>query len=52
MSLEEGDGESNQLCALFIYFLCALFNTLAQWTSQDQIYSGKEKRIQNDKNDL
>ena len=31
---------------------CALFNTLAQWTSQDQIYSGKEKRIQNDKNDL
>ena len=37
---------------LFIFFFCALFNTLAQWTSQDQIYSGKEKRIQNDKNDL
>lgn len=44
MSLEEGEGES--------YQHCALFNILAQWTPQDQIYSGKEERIQNDKNDL
>lgn len=44
MSLEEGDGES--------YQHCALFNILAQWTPQDQIYGSKGKRSQNDKNDL
>lgn len=44
MSLEEGDGDA--------YQHCVLFNILAQWTPQDQIYGGEGKRIQNDKNDL
>lgn len=43
-TLEQGDGES--------YQHCALFNILAQWTPLDQIYSSKEERIWDDKNDL